>query len=213
MIIISCFDDISNLNFDLNSNQFCNNIAKNGGALYLSDNGNSSNRRNMDIIFENNVFKDNYASDFGGAFYSDYSKFYMATAKNNSFINNKAGAMGGGIYFNNFIDKNLQNSIFKDNLVGYLTDDYSAKPAYVLLNTKLNSETSKVNSRDYFPLIFTLYNDFDNVVTDVNKYFNMITLRLEIKEKNSDYEEYNGNYYITGNIGTFINGKIFFYNK
>ncbi|OUM61162.1 hypothetical protein PIROE2DRAFT_12876 [Piromyces sp. E2] len=197
-------------------------IAVNGGALYLSDNSdnnydnnnnnndnNIGENKNIEIFFENNIFKENYANNFGGAFYSNNSKFYLISAKNNSFINNKAGVMGGGIYFNNFTEKNLQNSIFKNNAVSHLIDDYNSKPSYFLLTSMLNNVTTKINSGDYFPLTFTLYNDFDNIITDINKYFNMITLKLEIIDKNHflnnryNVSEY---YYIIGNIGTFVNG-------
>ncbi|ORX58410.1 hypothetical protein BCR36DRAFT_343580 [Piromyces finnis] len=200
------------MNFKLISNQFYDNKAKNGGALYISDNRNLNNNEDMEIIFENNIFEKNSAKDFGGAIYSDFSKLYLVSSKNNSFIYNNSGVRGGGIYLLSTIDKdlfNLKNSYFNNNSVSNLIDDFSTRPSYIVLNTNRKDEILNIDSQVYFPLTFTLYDGFGNIFTDVNKYFyTILTLKLEIKKINENNENYEDdeNYYIIGNTGTFVNG-------
>ena len=68
----------------------------------------------------------------------------------------------------------------------------------------LNSnETISVNVGEYIPLIFTLYDDFDNIIIDITKYYSFLSLKLVIMETDSiDID----NSYILGNVGSFIKG-------
>ncbi|OUM61998.1 hypothetical protein PIROE2DRAFT_62167 [Piromyces sp. E2] len=208
---VICIDNIYNLNLQLISNSFYKNKGKNGGALYIAENKNLNNINDTDvkINFENNIFKENIASDFGGAIYSLYNKLYLASTKNNSFTFNKAGLMGGGIYTPKSIGTNLfdfSDSLIQDNTVGSIINNYSTKPSYITLNTTFNEESLYINAGEYFPLVFNIFDEFGNIMIDINKYYSMIILKLEIIEKN----EYNDNddvinYYLLGNTGTFIN--------
>lgn len=212
------------------SNEFINNKASNGGALYLED-GNDINENNTDIInIENNTFQKNSAENFGGAIYSEYSHLYLATSKNNEITFNNAGVMGGGIY----TPKNAKKTIFniddlkiENNTVNSYINDYTSKPSYITLNTVLPNENINIVTGDPFPLDFTLYDEYDNVIEDITKYYSSMIIKVILEEINTPYQngeninnkKKNSNFKLIGNIGTFIKGnnniKLFdeLYNK
>ena len=215
---------------NLISNEFINNKASNGGALYLED-GNDINENNTDIInIENNTFQKNSAENFGGAIYSEYSHLYLATSKNNEITFNNAGVMGGGIY----TPKNAKKTIFniddlkiENNTVNSYINDYTSKPSYITLNTVLPNENINIVTGDPFPLDFTLYDEYDNVIEDITKYYSSMIIKVILEEINTPYQngeninnkKKNSNFKLIGNIGTFIKGnnniKLFdeLYNK
>jgi len=192
-------------------NYFDNNLALNGGALYIE----SSNSTIFNL--EGNVFKDNYAKKFGGAIYLNVDNVYLTTNKNNTICGNTAGILGGGMYSNS-LNKYLiiTNWTMNNNTINmYYPNDYNSKPAYILLNTELKDNAISITTGDYFPLKFILYDSFDNVLNDTIKYFSFITLKISLeKDTISNYDEYNNDnddssleYKLTGNIGSFLNGN------
>ncbi|OUM69523.1 hypothetical protein PIROE2DRAFT_2621 [Piromyces sp. E2] len=213
-----CFNDITDLNLYINSSYFYGNNAIQGGALYIMDKINNSGEENY-INFENNIFEKNTAENFGGALYLELNNKYKTNSNNNTIIYNKAGIMGGGIYFSEFIDKdmfNMNDFTFVNNTSNSYIDDYTSKPTYILLKTKLNSNTVNITTGDYFPLLFGLYDEFDKPFIDITKYYSSLTLKvtlepkynISVEEKESYVNEIkkNSEYNLLGNIGLFING-------
>ncbi|OUM68061.1 hypothetical protein PIROE2DRAFT_4345, partial [Piromyces sp. E2] len=215
---IICFDNIVNLSLNLTSNIFEKNQALNGGALFF---GNKIENNVNDALFiniENNIFKENFAENFGGAIYSNYNQLGLAISKDNQIIFNEAGIMGGGVYSPNEINKNLfnfDNSLIENNTVSSYINNYTSEPSYILLNTTLNKNKNNIITGDYFPLNFTLFDEFNNLVEDITKYYSSITFKVLMIEKNSiendiikdDFSNKLASYKITGNIGSFMKGK------
>lgn len=200
------------LNFT--SNIFDGNIAENGGALYIEDGPNMELNENRDIYFENNIFSKNIAYNFGGAIYSNFTKFHLAIVNNNKIIYNKADIMGGGIYSPNSVNKtsfNVNKVTIKNNTAGSLDDNYSSKPYYINLDTPLNNNIINIMSGDRFPLSFTLYDEFHNTIKDNTKYYSSLILKVMLNPKNNDYNE-NQKHQLINNIGSFTNGD-YYINK
>jgi len=185
----------------------------NGGAIYISDSVSKDIDNINDYIYnnikiENNVLKENTANDFGGAIYSEYSKFYLAHSKNNLITFNKAGIMGGGIYSPKYVDKtifDLSNNIIEKNTINSFIDNYASKPSYILLNTIFEDDTINIITGEYISLIFTLYDELHHIVNDITKFYSSITLKLTLTNED-EYDQNNLNYIIKGNICSFING-------
>ncbi|KAG4094011.1 hypothetical protein H8356DRAFT_947657 [Neocallimastix lanati (nom. inval.)] len=238
---ITIIDHIINVGLELISNTCNNNFAINGGALYLEDGINIDKHNNKDITIKNNVFNENTAYNFGGAIYSKFSKLYLATSENNIIINNKAGIMGGGIYSPNLIKYNVlninNNCTIKNNTINSFENNYASKPSYILLKSLSNPELNNINvddyinnsknkpdkykfnitSGDHLPLSFFLYDEFNNIVNDITKYYSSLVLKLTVTPStNLDKEEtsrINNLYsYLSGNIGSFLNGTCEFRN-
>ncbi|KAG4092818.1 hypothetical protein H8356DRAFT_950126 [Neocallimastix lanati (nom. inval.)] len=211
---VLCLENISKLNLSLTNTYFIKNKAVNGGAIYISDSiskdiDNINDNIYNNIKIENNTFKENTANDFGGAIYSEYSKFYLADSKNNLITFNKAGIMGGGIYSPKYVDKtifDLSNNIIENNTINSFIDNYTSKPSYILLNTIFEDDTINIITGEYISLVFTLYDEFDNIVNDITKFYSSITLKLTLTNE-YEYDQNNLNYIINGNICSFINGK------
>ncbi|ORY07419.1 hypothetical protein LY90DRAFT_519117 [Neocallimastix californiae] len=185
---VLCLENISKLN--LTNTYFIKNKAVNGGAIYISDSiskdiDNINDNIYNNIKIENNTFKRNTANDFGGAIYSEYSKFYLADSKNNLITFNKAGIMGGGIYSPKYIDKtifDLSNNIIENNTINSFIDNYTSKPSYILLNTIFEDDTINIITGEYISLVFTLYDEFDNIVNDITKFYSSITLKINFNK-------------------------------
>jgi len=158
---------------------------------------------NPTININSNIFKGNKAERFGGAIYSNYHKLGQAIVNDNKIVYNEAGIFGGGIYSINSINKTLFDVTkieIENNTVDSFIDNYSSKPSYIMLNS---NETISVNVGEYIPLMFSLYDDFDNIIIDITKYYSFLSLKLVIMETNSiDIS----NSYILGNVGSFIKG-------
>jgi len=193
------------MDLSLNSNVFINNNGDNGGAIYFGNEiSNIDDMDNPTINMNNNIFKENKAERFGGAIYSNYYKLGQATVNDNQIVYNEAGISGGGIYSPNVsINKTLFDMTkikIENNTVDSFIDNYSSKPSYIMLNS---NKTISVNVGEYIPLMFSLYDDFDNIIIDITKYYSFLSLKLVIME--TDSSDIN-NSYILGNIGSFIKG-------
>jgi len=205
------------LGLKLFSNTFDGNIAENGGALYIADGPNLDLNENRDIYFENNIFSKNVAHSFGGAIYSNFTKFYLAIVNNNEIIYNKAGIMGGGMFSPNSVNQtyfNIEKTIIKNNVVDSLDDNYSSKPYYINLDTPLNNNNIiNIMSGDLIPLSFTLYDEFHNIVKDNTNYYSSLMLKVMLIPKNNDeYDDYkNQQIHLTNNIGSFTYGNVAFH--
>ncbi|ORX57898.1 hypothetical protein BCR36DRAFT_402256 [Piromyces finnis] len=219
-----CFNDLSSMNMNLTSNLFENNEGINGGALYFINHKNErfSDYNDADlwkINIENNTFIGNNAENFGGALYSEFNKLYLATTKNNNIINNSAGIMGGGLYSPNLIQKNLfglENNYIRDNLVNLHPNDYSSKPSYITLNTTLEKDI-EIASGGHLSLLFTLFDEFDNIVYDISNYYQSISIKIKLientlpsmgkmMEKGIKIDKYS-HHYLLSNICSFNNGQ------
>jgi len=192
----------------LNSNEFSYNKAKNGGAIYFGkEQKDFMQYENKTMIIENNNFYDNYAQMFGGAIYSEYNRIYLAKIKKNNVKNNKSDILGSGIYTSDQYDNktiDINGFIFKNN-------DYTSKPAYISLDTKLNDNLKNVYVGDYFPLVFSLNDEYGKVINDITKHYSVMTLKLEIELKtnktSTTINKSSANYYLLENICTFIEGN------
>ncbi|ORX63531.1 hypothetical protein BCR32DRAFT_273406 [Anaeromyces robustus] len=217
-----CLDNISHMNIKLISNEFKNNRATNGGAIYLANGINTNEKNEEKIYIERNIFHYNIAENFGGAIYSEYDKLYETKAKNNEIIMNKAGIMGGGVYTPKFINKNMfkLNSDWKlsNNTVSSEINDYTTMPSYIVLETDMAIENNEISviSGNYIPLNFELYDEYNNIITDVTKYYSDIALKLNLElepistESNSyeiDNKNSNNIFSLLNNKCTFIKGR------
>jgi len=203
------------MDLKLNSNYFGKNKARNGGALYFGKEQKANTiYENKEIIIENNQFYENYAQMFGGAIYSEYTDIYLAKTKDNIVSYNTAGIMGAGIYLSDPFDNkmiNIKGFKFENNTVNSAIDNYTTKPVYISLNTTLSSNSKKINMGDYLPLTIALRDEYGNVIMDITKHYSMIGVKLKIKLQSNDSKNKTNNnidnYYLSGNVCTFINGK------
>ncbi|ORX46457.1 hypothetical protein BCR36DRAFT_104005 [Piromyces finnis] len=161
---VICIDSIDNtLNLDLNltSNTFEKNEGVNGGAIYINDNNNSLEKRNdrsYIMIINDNIFKENKAENYGGALYSRINTTIssISHSKNNIFKHNKSGILGGAIYSQNSREYNIldlqynNENVFKDNTANDIINDYTSKPAYISLNTTINTWGNRITSGNFY---------------------------------------------------------------
>jgi len=203
------------MDLNLTSNTFTENKSINGGALYLRSYNDLNTDSSNNIQFNYNLFEDNFAENFGGAIYSEYSQLYKAKTVNNSIINNKAGVIGGGVYSPFAISKNLFNINSYEvlnNTANGLINNYASRPMYIVLNTKLDETVNEIRSGDYFPLTFTLFDEFDKIYVDIIKYYSLFNINLDLTPKydlEDDYDyEFKKFTKIMGNKCYFNNGKI-----
>ncbi|ORX84871.1 hypothetical protein BCR32DRAFT_291039 [Anaeromyces robustus] len=207
-----CFNDITNMELNLNSNLFNNNKAVNGGALSFEDNKgiiknninyrkrrkrneiieNDNSLNNIIINMENNIFEKNQAENYGGAIYSNYNSINSYINKNNKIKYNEAGIMGGGIYSKNIWNNSKcififdHSSDFQENISNNHLNNYSSKPSYISLDNKIKGNKISLYSGDLLPLSFSLYDEYDNIVEDKAKFLSYVMLTLSLKEKYSN---------------------------
>ncbi|OUM62264.1 hypothetical protein PIROE2DRAFT_11522 [Piromyces sp. E2] len=204
---VICVDNIFNINLKLHSNEFKNNMAKNGGALYFKKANVESINEENNIEMYNNSFYNNFADKFGGAIYLDIYEINSMNVENNNITFNKAGINGGGYYIPFIMNNNLNNIQsfhFLNNSIDSLKNDYSSEPSYITLNTELIDNFVNLNSGDYLPLSFTLYDVFGQIFQDITKYYSSITLILSLIDKNSKLrDDYNSDEFVIlkGNTG------------
>ena len=195
---------------DLNftSNIFFYNKAFNGGALYLDD-APEIDQDIRPITFIGNRFDNNIAEDFGGAIYSGFSKMYTAIVSENTFSNNSAGIMGGGIFSPKKVDKCIFKTIKEmslvDNKVNSFENNYTSNPSYIKLLTTLSNPII-IKSGEYLPLSFGLYDEFDNYINDISAYYSSMNLKVSLELKEGSNINNSENFVIKGNIGSFVNG-------
>jgi len=215
----------------LSSNNFEENSAISGGALYFADSTLTTpmtiKEEDQESSIRSNTFINNQVETFGGAIYSSYNKMYLVSVKNNTITGNKANIAGAGIFAPKMVNQtmlSLKGNTLDKNVVGTNLNMYSSNPSHIKLNSTMTS--SSIRSGDLFPLAFTLHDHFDNILEDFSNFYSSITLKLfllqrkERKEEGEEEEEYgdedeeevdhfkNKNFYLKGNIGQFINGKL-----
>jgi len=146
----------------------------------------------------------------------NFNIFDSISMEKNEILNNKAGILGGGLYsisLNETLNSSMMN--FIDNSVNSVNDNYASKPSYISLNTDestLNMKNFNITSGDVIYLLFSLHDEYKNVINDITKYYSNLSIRV-ILEENNDIninkrkETDEENTYITGNICTFMNGK------
>jgi len=204
-----------------------NNIGLNnsiGNIINIKKTNGSINKNNT-ITIENTKFYKNKANNFGGAiFYEFTDQYYHIMTSNNEILYNNAGIMGGGIYSNNRTDTtffNSNNNNIDKNTVNSSKNDYTSKISYIALDTKLKDNSIEVHTGEVFQLQFSLHDDYDNIITDITKYYSALILKITIEEiqKFDYYNRLTNNihrlkkiydnveYSISGNTCSFINGK------
>ncbi|ORX43920.1 hypothetical protein BCR36DRAFT_399767 [Piromyces finnis] len=208
---VLCISNITNIELDLTSNTFIKNSAINGGAIYIGERYLNNKDAMNSVTIKGNQFLKNSAENFGGAIYSDYDLLHFLDISESEVTLNKAGIMGGGMFISN-ISQNETNSIknmaFTNNTVNSYINDYSSKPSYIKLNSTITNKN--ITSGKHLPLTFVLYDEFDNIIEDITKYYSSITLRVVLEEENSTMDDYARNikldYNLIGNIGSFSKG-------
>jgi len=123
--------------------------------------------------------------------------------------------LGGGIFSPYQVDKNLfnlNNTLIANNTINSYIDNYSSRPSYISLNTTIDVNDNHIITGDYFPLNFTLFDEFNNLIEDITKYYSSMTLKVFMVENSTDndndnnYEEKSTVFKMTGNVGTFLKG-------
>jgi len=129
--------------------------------------------------------------------------------KNNTISYNKAGIDGGGIYSSNIVNKNLfdiNQFEFINNTVNSFKNEYSSLPYYIVLNTKMENNSIKISSGDYLPLSFSLYDEYNNILEDMAKYYS-IALKISLYyEDNKDNSSTSDKIILNGNREVFVKG-------
>jgi len=154
----------------------------------------------------NNInFINNKSKYFGGAIYSKYKYLYTLNINNTKFIKNYAGVAGGALFSPNLPQYNLfnyKNCEFVSNTAESHGNDFATNPYIIkLLNEdKYNDVILKTGS--YLPIIFSIYDSFENLIQDQYKYYSDISVKVAVENKNNQ----NTVSILNGNIGSFING-------
>jgi len=218
------------MKLNLNSNTFIENKAINGGALYIKDNTDiSKNYNDFNITINNNSFNKNEVEDFGGAIFifMEFDDKYNIQFENNTLLLNTAGIMGGGLYSHNLnLNTLFQKNIFVNNTVNSYINNYTSRPYYITIDTNFTNNKKSIITGEYLPLKFSLYDEYDNIIFDITKYYSSLILKatLNINDNNNDDDDYDEDddddddvskkYHLIGNIGSFSNGilyNIYFY--
>jgi len=211
-----CISNITSIELDLISNKFTKNYAINGGAIYIDKRHVDNINVNNTINIKRNIFHENLAENFGGAIYSDYDMLYLSEIMENEIKFNNARIMGGGTFLSKMVKESLSkitNIDFSNNTVNSYINNYTSKPFYITLNSTLDDSSTSITSGQHLQLEFYLYDEYDNIIEDITKYYYSINLRITIEEKdteifnNDDDDDKNSNYYLIGNIGSFVKGK------
>ena len=104
--IIEVSTDAPSYNISLEDNIFCNNLASNGGALYLSARGSQGNQSlpqvqiQRSIFVLNNAITSNQIPGKGGAIYQTTlnQRRQLTTINSTYFLNNSATSSGGALF-------------------------------------------------------------------------------------------------------------------
>ncbi|ORX45341.1 hypothetical protein BCR36DRAFT_358228, partial [Piromyces finnis] len=183
-----CFNKITNLKINITSSIFNKNTALNGGSLYINDESYLfKNHTILNIV--NNTFINNIAKNFGGAVYSKFNNTYISNSYNNSIINNNAGISGGGIYSSGKTIVNLNKLSISNNTAHSYVSDYASKPSYILLNNTITSKITNIITGDYISLKFLLYDEYDNILEDISKYYSSLNIKSKLVEINDVYDD------------------------
>jgi len=206
-----CLIDYSNIKFNLNDSSFEKNNGKYGGALYFDSNhSHNTDNHSNEIIFENVTFKENYVNYFGGAIYSKNNELNSLKSTNVIFNENQAGVAGGGVFiFNtnsNFQNIPYESFDFNNNKANSHGDDIGTSPS--LIKFKNDNSTISVDdhqeytisSGSYFPLKFSLYDNFNNLIKDPNNYYSNIIINISLQNNTKNYKS-------KGNVGSFSKGN------
>jgi len=186
---------------DIKDSIFELNEAKNGGAIYISDNKNNKNI-NRNLNFENVNFTMNNVDFFGGAIYLNYEGLH--SLKDVIFKENIAGVAGGALYTLNNPERylfNFNGCEFISNKALSHGNDYATNP-YLVKLYKWSKNDNKIKSGTYFPIEFSFFDRFNNSINDPYKYYSDILIKVSLQDTNDEEIPYK----ISGNICSFING-------
>ncbi|OUM65522.1 hypothetical protein PIROE2DRAFT_7453 [Piromyces sp. E2] len=219
--IIESISEKNNIEVSVTNSIFTENYTKtngaqNGGAIYFGKRINSTiDNKDEEIIIKNNIFTENHAYSFGGAIYSEYNRLYKSNTNNNTVTFNTAGILGGGIFVPESKNTNMfdiSNFDINNNKVESFHNDFTTKPSKIIIDSDIQDEIINIHIGDQLPLIFTLYDEYDNVVVDITKYYSFILLKLTLEyyyDENHLHHDYNGDLQkinLIGNICSFNNG-------
>ncbi|ORX42861.1 hypothetical protein BCR36DRAFT_150195 [Piromyces finnis] len=207
---VMCINDISRMTLNLTSNEFSENSAIDGGALYITHRKNENDNELIHFIINNNTFYNNSAEYFGGAIFMELNNLSIKSTQKNIMEHNKSKILGGGLFLSNYYNKDVYDMfLFKDNFSNSIRNDYSSKPAYIALSSNYTNSFVELFSGDYLALEFALYDEFENIIEDITKFYSSMTIRVTLEEKNVISKRSTNilNYYLEGNIGSFLNGR------
>ncbi|ORY73031.1 hypothetical protein LY90DRAFT_503424 [Neocallimastix californiae] len=203
------------------NNKFSKNYAeKMGGAIYISY-INDANNENSNIYLSNNEFKNNKVDYFGGAIYIDFNKNDNIVINNSLFYENKAGISGGAVYSPYYaIPINNSNLDINNKAISY-GNFLSTLPLKIRLENN-NLQSLYIQSNNYIPLNFTLYDNYGQFVNDTLRYYSDITIKVSVIYNDKSFNnqiinrntlkkislrnDYDSSYKISGNVGSFTNG-------
>jgi len=128
----------------ISDNYFINNEGTHGGAVKVT---------NIPALFQNNVFKGNHASKYGGAIFTQttisYSYGHLVTLINNSFSGNDATINGGAIYSIKAKPLIFNSVFFNDMANTYGPEIFSNYPSDTVIIAFCNIDTSLIYGNGY----------------------------------------------------------------
>jgi len=169
---------------NISSSIFENNIAVNGGAIYIGEK--LDNKLNHTISIYDTKFINNQALHFGGAIYSEFDDIKLLIEKNLQFIENHAYA-GGAIYINN----NNNKAINKSNT------DINTNTTIITSNNKIITrnfnENFNISNYSYFA---EENNNINSIINSENAYdiINVLRNNNNIIYSNNTSESHGENY-------------------
>ena len=158
----------NHLTVNIKDSQFLENNATKGGALSIYG----------IVIIEDSIFKNNYVSGSGGAFFKMGGRVNITKSE---FINNSAGI--GGVFFTNGGTVNIKESSFYNNTA------YTGGTAFQEEYTKINIKDSKFRNNSKDNIVCTEIRD-DIKVDDKTKDHSDPNLVLTYTEMEVDIKNY-----------------------
>ncbi|OUM57168.1 hypothetical protein PIROE2DRAFT_17919, partial [Piromyces sp. E2] len=199
-----CFENYNDIKFNIVNSDFINNKGINGGAIYFGIN--ESNHNKNELNFTNTNFIGNKSTYFGGAIYSNYKNLNLLNANNITFIKNYAGVAGGALFSPNLPKQNLfhyDQRDYNENYAESHGNDIATHPSLIELKNINQYNNTIIKSGSYLPLKFEIFDSFGNFVSDYNKYYSDILIKVLVETVNNT----NTKYLLKGNVGSFTNGK------
>ncbi|OUM65904.1 hypothetical protein PIROE2DRAFT_6972 [Piromyces sp. E2] len=186
------FGNINSLNGNINNCTFNNNIASgDGGVFYI----NNQNKLNGKLLIEKTSFNKNHVNLFGGVIYmNEYNNENNIILINNNFTNNYAGIAGGSIFITNINKHNASylnkiiynNNLFNMNYAGSHGLNIGSNPVKLIFDDNNTNTNIKFLPGNPISLTLKVYDLFDNLIIDNEKYFSNIGLDMKLFDINDN---------------------------